>query len=392
VRTIELRILAMVLVVLWFVTFALVMVGYRPGGPVDLLVGLAAVGPILIAIAAVIWPPVARGDRAFAAMAWLGLGAVLLLMPSIAGVIAQLVGRGPQTLLPSFEAAYPWLLALIATGLFAGLGVARRRLGGAALRQRRVVAGGLIAVAMVLAAGSVFSAIAIVNELALGDRPAIASRFGPTDPSLEPPPCEGLLTTGPTARLDLRLDGSVDGRRTGQAVIGGARDGSDVRWSGFVATRLLVGQVGAARVAGRAWSRQPGTSWSATSLEAVTGRDLDLTLVDQALSGANRSVAEDHGLAYIEGARARHCRITIDGGTLRRALPEIELLVGQTDISRWRVDLDYWVFADGELGQADGQAHGPASGLVDDALQATIRFRLTAVDRGVPASIAAPGR
>ena len=97
-----------------------------------MLVGIAAAGPILIAIAAVAWPPVARGDRAFAAIAWLALVAMLLLVPSIAGLVTQLVGRGPQTLLPSFEAAYPWLVALFATALFAGLGLARRRLGGAA--------------------------------------------------------------------------------------------------------------------------------------------------------------------------------------------------------------------------------------------------------------------
>ena len=382
----------MVLVVLWFVTCGLVLVGYRPGGPVDVLVGLAAIGPMLIAVAAVAWPPVARGDRAFAGIAWLGLFAVLLLVPSIAGVITQLVGRGPQTLLPSFEAAYPWLIALLATGLYAGLGIARRRLGGGVIRRRRLLIGGGIAVLMVLAAGSVFGAVAIVNELALGNRPAIASRFGPTDPEAEVPPCEGALAAGSTARLDLRLDASVDGRRTGQVVIGGIRNGRDVRWNGFAATRLLVGQVGAARVGDRAWDRQPGTAWVPTPLDALENGDLDVPLVDEALTPANRSVAEDRGLSFIEGARARHCRIVVDGDTLRRAMPEVGLLIGQTDISRWRVDLDYWVFADGQLGQADGRATGPAGGLEEDALLAALRFRLTAVDRGLPVTVFPPTR
>jgi hypothetical protein len=390
VRAIELRILAMVLVVLWFVVFGLVLIGYRPGGPIDLAVGLAAIGPILIALVAVRWPPVARGDRAFAATAWLGFAAVLLLIPSIAGIVTQLVGRGPQTLLPSFEAAYPWVIALLATAMFAGLGVARRRLGGGALRRRRLLAGTLIALAMVLAAGSVFSAVALVNELALGDRPANASRFGPTDPALEPPPCNGTLTAGTTARLDLRLDGSIDDRRSGQVVIGGIRDGGDVRWNGFAATRLLVGQVGAARIGENAWERQPGSGWATAPLAALVDRDLDVPLVEEALTPANRSVAEDHGLSYIEGARARHCRITLDGDSLRRALPEVDLLIGETDISRWRVDLDYWVFADGQLGQADGRATGPAGTLQQDALLATIRFRLTAIDRGLPVTVFPP--
>ena len=84
--------------------------------------------------------------------------------------------------------------------------------------------------------------------------------------------------------------------------------------------------------------------------------------------------------------------MTIDGDTLRRALPEVELLVGETDISRWRGDLDYWVFADGQLGQVDGRRTGPAGGLVDDALQAAIRFRLTAIDRGLPVTVFPPVR
>src|SRR5262245_9804179 len=94
--------------------------------------------PIAVSLLGLLWPPVARGDRAFAAVAWLGLGAALLLVPSIAGVTAQLFARGPQTLLPSPEAAYPWVVALAATGLFGGLGVARTLLGSAALRGRRL--------------------------------------------------------------------------------------------------------------------------------------------------------------------------------------------------------------------------------------------------------------
>ena len=112
--------------------------------------------------------------------------------------------------------------------------------------------------------------------------------------------------------------------------------------------------------------------------------------MNQALTPANRSVAEDHGLAFIEGARARHCRISVDGDTLRRAVPEVEFLIGQADISRWRVDLDYWVFTDGELGQADGRATGPAGDIVLDALTAVVRFRLTAVDRGLPVTVLPP--
>ena len=64
VRTIELRILGLALTALWTAAFLLVLLGYRPGGPIDLAVGLAAIGPIVVAVLAVAWPPVARGSPA----------------------------------------------------------------------------------------------------------------------------------------------------------------------------------------------------------------------------------------------------------------------------------------------------------------------------------------
>jgi hypothetical protein len=392
VRTIELRILGVALAALWLAAFGLVLVGYRPGGPVDILVGLAAIGPVLVAGAAILWPPIARGDRAFAGIAWLALASMLLLIPSLAGLVTQLTGRGPQTLLPSAEAAYPWLLALAATGLFAGLGLARRRLGGASVRRARLVLGSLLAAVMVLLCGAAFATAAIVNELALDERPAIASRFGPTDPALQPPVCTDPVVAGSTARLDLRMDGSIDNRYTGQVVLQGDRDGADVAWTGFAATRLTLGQQGLVRIGGRVWVLSPGRSWTAAGADRGAGYDIDRQIVEVALSPADVNAPEDRGLAFIDGARARHCRITIDGVALRRILPQVELLVGATDISRWRGDLDFWVFADGQLGQVDGRVSGPAEGLAKDALQAGVRFRMLAFDRGLPITVLPPTR
>jgi hypothetical protein len=391
VRTIEVRILAAALTGLWLAAFGLILVGYRPGGPVDILVGVAAAGPILIAVGALLWPPVARGDRAFALIAWLALGAMLLLIPSLGGLVSQLTGRGPQTLLPSLEAAYPWILALVATGVFAGLGIARRRLGETAMRRRRLALGTVLGLAMVLAAGSLFTTAAIVNELALGDRPAIASRFGPTDPDLEPPLCSGVILYGTTAAVDLRMDSSLDGRFAGQVAIGGIRNGTDTQWIGFAATRLALGQYGITRIGNRSWDLSPGHAWAAAAPGRTLQQDLDRTMLLVALTPANRAVAEDRGTSFIEGARARHCRIAADGTMIRDALPEVELLVGNTDLSRWRGDLDFWVFADGQLGQVDGRISGPALDLSEDALIAGLRFRMTAVDRGLPISVLPPG-
>ncbi len=66
-------------------------------------------------------------------MLGLGIGTLLLLLPSIGGILNQIQALGSQTLMPSLEAAYPWLLALAGTSLFSGFGVARRLQGGMAL-------------------------------------------------------------------------------------------------------------------------------------------------------------------------------------------------------------------------------------------------------------------
>ena len=390
VRLIQLRILGAALTGLWLLAFGLVLVGYRPGGPADTLVGLAAPGPALVAAAGLRWPPVARGDRAYAAIAWLGLGAILLLVPSLAGLVGQLTGGGPQTLLPSLEAAYPWLLALLATGLYTGLGLARRRLGGAAMRRSRLVQGALIAAALVMATGSAFAASAIANELARAGRPALGSRFGPTDPAADPPPCTGPAVAGTTARLTLRVDGSIDGRYTGLVTLEGRRDGEDVAWSGFAATRLTLGQTGVVRLGDRAWNLSPASPWLEAELARVDRWDTDRRIVSLALRPAAGGAPEDRGIAFVDGARARHCRFPLDGATLRAFLPAVDLLVGGADISRWRGDLDVWIFADGQLGQADGTIDGPAPDLGDDVLQAGVRFRLLAYDRGAPVTVEPP--
>ena len=105
VRTFELRLIGLVLAASWTVAAAYVLIGYRPGGPIDIAVGIAALVPAVVALAGVVWPPVARGDRGFAAMLVLAAACLLVLVPSIADVSGQLGGRGAQTLLPSVEAA-----------------------------------------------------------------------------------------------------------------------------------------------------------------------------------------------------------------------------------------------------------------------------------------------
>jgi hypothetical protein len=390
VRTLELRLIGLVLAGCWVVAAAEVLVGYRPGGPADVAVGVAALVPAVVALAGVIWPPVARGDRGFAAMVWLAAGALLLLVPSIADVASQLGGRGAQTLLPSVEAAYPWVLALIGTCLFAGFGIARRRLGSAEMRRRRVFRGVLIATVFAAASGLVFAAVAMGNELALRDRIATSSRFGPTDLAHDPPSCDGGMGIGTSAQLQLHLDGTLDGKPLGTVDLSGERSVADVRWLAYVATNHDLGPYGAAIIGDQSWVRLPLAGWRRATSDEVADATVDLNAFKLALSPEARAAGESRGVAIIEGAPARQCRVAIDGPTFLAAFPQAGFLIGAADLAHWRGQLDYWVFQDGQIGRIAGSVNGDAADIEPGALQATVQVDLTATDRDTPVTLTPP--
>ena len=390
VRLLELRLLAVGLAVLWAIVAVLLLVGYRPGGPADLLVGIAALAPLSVAIAAVAWPPAARGGQAFRTIAALGVATVIVLLPTLGGLVRQLVDQGLQTLLPSPETAYPWVLAILGTSLFAGLGLARRVLGPESDRPRRL--GTAIAIGITLAAVSAtaMAGATIANELALQDRPAGASRFGPTDPAGVPPACDAPLVAGGTAQLALDLAGSVDLRSLGTARVRGARSTEDFRWLGQVATTREIGFAGAAVVGDRGWMREPETRWTGAPFDVAEGEALDLAVIRAALDPLQRTAAEEVGLVYVEGARARRCRIAVDGAVFRAAFPQVRWLVGDVDLADWRGDIDVWIFADGQLGRVEGQLGGPGFAVQPGAIRAVITTALTATNRGAPVTITPP--
>lgn len=392
VRTFELRLIAVALTLCWGLTSATVLIGYRPGGPVDLIVGLAAGVPVVIGVIAFIWPPTTNGRRAFAGMVWLGLGSLLVLVPSIADVTEQLGQRGAQTLLPSVEAAYPWALALLGTSLFAGFGVSRKALGVTAMRRRRLVRGVIVATSLAGGAAGLFTTVAMANELALRDRPTVSSRFGPTSGEEEPPLCDAPISTGSTARVQLRLEGEIDGRSIGGVDLAGDRSGTDFRWLAYAATPRELGLHGAARIEDRAWIREPFGGWRRADGSEVADGTVDLRAFAGALADDSREAAEFHGLDVIEGARARHCRLAVDGATFRAAFPQVTWLVGDVDLDRWRGELDYWIFLDRQVGRMTGSVNGEAGGIREGALQATIRVNLSATDRDKPVTIVAPTR
>lgn len=390
VRLLGLRLLATTLTLLWGIAAALVLVGYRPGGPIDLLVGGAAALTIPVAAVGLRWPPLARGDVAAPAIAWIGIGSVLLLVPSVAGLAGTVAARGPRTLLPSLEAGYPWLLALLGTACFSGIGLAQRRLGAAARRRDRLRLGGAYALAAALVVGGAFTASAAGNDLALAGRVTADSRFGPVAGPAAPPPCDGPLAAGPAAVVALTVEGRVDGRSIGTGRLSGVRAGDDLRWTARVETIRRLGGAGEARVDGRSWVLDARGRWLPVD-EPADENDLDARAVRVALAAGERIAAEDRGVSVVEGARARHCRVAIDGPTFADAFPEVGwFLAPGSDLSTWRGELDYWVFLDGQLGRLSGSVGGAAVDAGLRGIRAELAVALDAYDRDLTLVVVAP--
>lgn len=372
---------AAVLTALWGLGALYILLAYRPGGPIDIVVGLVAVAPTGVGVAAIAWPPLVRGDRMFIGVMTLGVGAILLLIPSTGSVLNQVINGGAQTLLPSLEVAYPWLLALLATSIFAGLGIARRTLGGDSLRSARLLRGAALGVGATVVIGSTFAGVAVANDLALRDRPAASSPFGPTDPNREPPDCSDPIKNGTTALVAEQMAASIDNHPVGQYQLSGERSGDDLRWTADVATDRALGRYGVARVGNAAWLQISGGPWIGVDPAQVADAGIDVQVVTTALTSDLRTAAENRGLEFIEGARARHCRIEIDGPTFVKAFPQAAWFIGDDTLEHWRGQLDYWIFSDGEVGQVQSSVSGEAEPLGRDGILGALTVNLDATER-----------
>ena len=390
VRQFELRLLAVALTILWTAGGGLVLVAYRPGGPVDVLVGVAASLPLIVSVASIIWPPLVRSDRGATGVFWLGLAAGLLLLPSIASVGTQIVQGGSEPLLPSFEVIYPWALALVATSLFAGLGVSRQVISEVGFGRRRLVVSVAFAVVATSIIGGIFAGVSLADDYALRDRPAAHSRFGPTNPNLTPPDCRATLVRPTSAQLQVDFSANVDGRAVGTVGLSGARSGADISWTAQVVKADLYGDIGAVRIGSAGWTLAPGGKWTLVAPELIDGQMVDLTVLQEALSADNRATAEDHGLEYVEGARARHCRIAVDGNTYLASFPQVKWLLGPVNLETWRGELDFWIFGDGEVGMVSGTVNGTAQEVHPHGLLSPAWVKLTATDRDATVLISPP--
>jgi hypothetical protein len=327
---------------------------------------------------------------------WLGLIAGLLLIPCIYGLAGQVIEGGTEPLLPSLELVYPWVLALVATSLFAGLGISRQFISEVGIGRKRLAGSMAFAAVATLLIGGIFAGVSLADDAALRDRPAAHSRFGPTDAEsqqgaiLTPPDCNGTLATATTGVVQIDLSANVDTRAVGTVSLTGQRSGADVSWTGQVVRSDVFGQYGAVRIGKSAWTETPGTGWTAATPSSIDGQLLDTTVVHGALSPPNRATAENRGLEYVEGALGRHCRLAVDGKTFVASFPQVKWLVGTASLATWRGELDYWVFLDGEVGMVSGTVNGDAQEILPHGIQATVWVKMTVLDRDSSVTISPP--
>ncbi len=406
----QLRLLAVILAVLWAVTAVAVATAYRPGGPIDVFVALACFVPVAIADLGVIRPARRLSRTHRIVLVWVWIAAVLFVLPVIYGVATTITRDGPQGLLPSAEAAYAGAVALYAMSYFSVVGLVHHRLGVRPLQRRASLITAVVAAGLTVVGGLAFVFVGLVNEQDLRRETADSSRFGPTDPELVPPFCDDGVALGANAVIIIEATSSVDTIERGRAVLRGQRGGRDESWGGSWDGPDGSGELAYVRSGPRAWlnedsddAQAPGTSWSETAPNPFGLRgDLSLTMdgPPHSVADAPRGtiVAEDLGIEHIEGARARHCRTFIDGSSaLDTFLPLRWLLadgssVDSRDFHRWRGELDWWVFGDGELGLASVEVSGARgeTGWDDDGVRAVLEARLQAVERHEAVDISAP--
>lgn len=401
------RLLAVLLLVLWTGLAITILVYYRPGGPWDLLVASAAFAPVLIAAAAVVRPPLARVGhpeawRANLAVAWVGLVAALLVGALLVFEVRVVTEPGDQTLLPSLEVAYALILALGTLSMYAAFGISEIPARPGSRAQGRMLHATGLAVIMTVGAACLVAGAALANDLALRDRPTGPSRFGPTDPTLTPPECDVPVTLGPSAVVEIYAQGVIDGTAIGSSSIQGVRQGIDEAWSGSAEGDFVRARARYVRVGTRAWlglgaaepTRVPVDPFG---MEGSDGGTLDGPVVAFLTASEPAVVPEDLGVGLVSGARARHCRTAVNGPTALdtflplRWLAGAQLLTVTHALADWRGTLDWWVFTDGQLGQATVDIHGyPGEAWATSGIAGTLSARLTALDRDVPRTVTPP--
>ena len=404
------RLLAASLTVLWAVTAIVIATAYRPGGPVDIVVAIACFVPVVIADAGVVWPAKGLSRAHRTVLVWVWIVAMLFTIPVLYGIASTLADDGPRGLVPSVEAAYGGAIALLATSFFSIVGLVHRRRRVRPLERRASLVSIGAAALLAVLAGLAFVFVAVVNDRDLRRELPSSSRFGPTDPDLEPPFCDESVALGANAHIVIEAKSSLDNADRGRARLEGQRGGQDESWGGSWDGPDGSGQQAYLRVGPLAWLNDhsddphaPGTTWHEVGPDPfglIGSTPLTMGGPPHAIADTPRGeiVAEDLGLEHIEGARARHCRTFIDGPTALDTFLPLRWLLSDSSaaredaISRWRGEMDWWVFADGELGLAAVEVSGSRAETDWDAegVRVVLEARLQATARDRAVDVSAP--
>ena len=303
---------------------SLVLLAYRPGGPLDVLVGLTMLVPIAHRRRG---PRLAAGDPRRPARSRDGLAghrraAAASSRRSAASSSSSRRSarrpRCPRSRRPTRGSSRSPRRACSAGSASPG-GCA----GAAALRRRRFVDGALIGLALTVLSASLFAGAAVANELAVRDTVPAVVALRPDRPDRRAAavrrPARGRAD-GP-ARRDARRRGRPPPDRLGRprGVARRRRLPLDRVRRDRPASSGRPAPRGSARRAWVAGARRPWATAGARG--GRSPRRVDLQVLPTALDRGNRATAEDRGVEVIEGARARHCRVAVDGDDVRGGLP-----------------------------------------------------------------------
>ncbi|MBA2255560.1 MAG: hypothetical protein H0W07_10655, partial [Chloroflexi bacterium] len=348
------------------------------------------------AAAAMAWPPRPPDRRGIVTVGWLAIISGLLVIPSLDLLLQTLAAGGRQTLLPSWESAYAGLLALAATCLFVGLGVAGARAGRSVARFQAGVAVGL---ALLLLVTGLFGGAALANELALREASRGSSVFGPSDLGLPLPPCAATPGASAYARVEVSAESSVDDVPVGRVVLRGLRAREAERWTAERATPWTSAALEFTRIGSQAYLKDGDLAWAKVPLEvfgAAPAGTLDAAVRAVVVDPGGRAAAEDLAIELVGGVRARHCRFLVSGPTALEGFIPLRWLTaaGPPDpavLEDWRGELDYWIFADGQLGMARVVVSGyPIEGWSRAGVGASLSATMTATERTEPVSVEQP--
>ena len=247
------------------------------------------------------------------------------LVPSIADMTSQLGARGAQTLLPSVEAAYPWVLGPDRRRPCSrGFGLARRRLGrggDAPAAADRGRGAGAAPRGVERRASSPPWRWPMSSRCATGS--ATSSRFGPTDRTASRPSAMARWASARSARLEVHFEGTLDGRSMGTIDARRRADPWPMSAGWPTSPRRATSGSTARRSSGeRAWIREPYQGWrSATIAEVGDAEPRPDRVPRRPVAGGpgSRRIARRRAASRAPGPASAGSQV--DGPTFRAAFP-----------------------------------------------------------------------